>query len=154
MIDPVNSRVTSGASAGSSGLTSSVMMGGPDERSRVDEAVADFAAGAGDQNDRFAHVCATDSVTLPLRFWQNARHENNPPSPAPAAGELMSPPSPPPGGVDTDRLFRALVENSSDAIVLLDAEGVITFASQSSARLLGYALDERLGRQRVRAAAP
>jgi len=58
----------------------------------------------------------------------------------------MSPPSPPPGGVDTDRLFRALVENSSDAIALVDAEGVITFASQSSARVLGYEPDERIGR--------
>ena len=58
----------------------------------------------------------------------------------------MSASSRPPGGAHADRLFRALVENSSDAIALVDAKGVIRFASQSSARVLGYSLDERLGR--------
>jgi len=51
-----------------------------------------------------------------------------------------------PGGSQADDLFHALVENSSDAIAVLDAEGVIRFASRSSARVLGYALEERLGR--------
>jgi len=59
----------------------------------------------------------------------------------------MSPPSRPPGGAHADRLFRAVVENSSDAIALVDAKGVIRFASQSSARVLGYSLVERLGRR-------
>ena len=51
-----------------------------------------------------------------------------------------------PSGSQADDLFHALVENSSDAIALLDANGVIRFASRSSARVLGYALEERLGR--------
>ena len=37
-----------------------------------------------------------------------------------------------------DTLFHVLVQNSSDAIVMLNAEGGILFASESSARLLGY----------------
>src|SRR5258708_7040312 len=45
-----------------------------------------------------------------------------------------------------DTLFHVLVQNSSDAIVMLDATGGILFASESSARLLGYTLDERMGR--------
>ena len=45
-----------------------------------------------------------------------------------------------------DTLFQALVQNSSEAIVMLNADGSIRFASESSARLLGYALEERLGR--------
>jgi PAS domain S-box-containing protein len=45
-----------------------------------------------------------------------------------------------------DTLFQVLVQNSSEAIVMLNADGSIRFASESSARLLGYALDERLGR--------
>ena len=45
-----------------------------------------------------------------------------------------------------DTLFHVLVQNSSDAIVMLDAKGAILFASESSARLLGYTLDERMGR--------
>src|SRR5947199_92840 len=49
-----------------------------------------------------------------------------------------------PSGSQADDLFHALVENSSDAIALLDANGVIRFASRSSARVLGYALEERL----------
>ena len=34
--------------------------------------------------------------------------------------------------------FRALVENSGDAIALLDRDGAITYASQSTPRVLGY----------------
>src|SRR5476651_1139635 len=45
-----------------------------------------------------------------------------------------------------DTLFHVLVQNSSDAIVMLDAKGRILFASESSARLLGYTLEERKGR--------
>jgi len=45
-----------------------------------------------------------------------------------------------------DTLFHVLVQNSSDAIVMLNAAGGILFASESSARLLGYTLDERKGR--------
>jgi len=45
-----------------------------------------------------------------------------------------------------DSLFQVLVENSSDAVVMLNADGTVRFASESSARLLGYTLDERLGR--------
>src|SRR5215218_1074851 len=44
-----------------------------------------------------------------------------------------------------DTLFRVLVQNSSDAIVMLNADGSIRFASESSARLLGYTLEERAG---------
>jgi two-component system, cell cycle sensor histidine kinase and response regulator CckA len=45
-----------------------------------------------------------------------------------------------------DSLFQVLVQNSTDAIVMLDAAGGIRFASESSARLLGYTLEERMGR--------
>ena len=45
-----------------------------------------------------------------------------------------------------DTLFKALVQNSSDAVIMLDAAGDVRFASESSARLLGYTLDERMGR--------
>ena len=44
-----------------------------------------------------------------------------------------------------DTLFHVLVQNSSDAIVMLDANGAVLFASESSARLLGYTLAERMG---------
>src|SRR5262249_31370981 len=45
-----------------------------------------------------------------------------------------------------DSLFQVLVENSSDAIVMLNGDGTVRFASESSARLLGYTLEERAGR--------
>src|SRR5712691_2589098 len=45
-----------------------------------------------------------------------------------------------------DPLFQVLVQNSSDAVAMLDADGTIRFASDSSARLLGYSLEERVGR--------
>ena len=44
-----------------------------------------------------------------------------------------------------DALFQALVQNSSDAIVTLTADGTIGFISESSVRLLGFARDERIG---------
>ena len=45
-----------------------------------------------------------------------------------------------------DTLFHVLVQNSTDAIVMFDASGSIMFASDSSARLLGYTVAERMGR--------
>ena len=44
-----------------------------------------------------------------------------------------------------DALFEALVQNSSDAIVTLTADGTIGFISESSVRLLGFTRDERVG---------
>ena len=43
-------------------------------------------------------------------------------------------------------LFQALVEYSSDAITLIDATGKILFVSQTLERMLGYAVEERLGK--------
>jgi PAS domain S-box-containing protein len=42
----------------------------------------------------------------------------------------------------SETLFQVLIENSSDAIVLNNAEGYITYASPSIERLLGYPPDE------------
>jgi two-component system cell cycle sensor histidine kinase/response regulator CckA len=42
----------------------------------------------------------------------------------------------------SEQRFRALVENSSDGIVLLDAQGTITYASQSVRTMLGYSAIE------------
>src|SRR5437868_11476575 len=43
-------------------------------------------------------------------------------------------------------LFQALVEHSSDAIVLVDATGRVLFLSQTSERLLGHPIAERIGK--------
>jgi two-component system cell cycle sensor histidine kinase/response regulator CckA len=45
-----------------------------------------------------------------------------------------------------DTLFQVLVQNSADAVAMLNADGTIRFASDSSARLLGYSIEERMGR--------
>jgi two-component system, cell cycle sensor histidine kinase and response regulator CckA len=42
--------------------------------------------------------------------------------------------------------FRALIENSSDMIALVGADGMILYASPSTSRILGYSLDEFVGR--------
>ena len=42
--------------------------------------------------------------------------------------------------------FRSLIENSSDLVTIVDAKGVIRYQSPSVTRLLGYELDERVGR--------
>src|SRR5207237_272166 len=45
-----------------------------------------------------------------------------------------------------DTLFQVLVQNSSDAIIMVDASGAILFASESASRIGGYTLEERVGR--------
>lgn len=46
----------------------------------------------------------------------------------------------------SEERFRALIENSSEAIALLSAEGIILYGSPSTNRVLGYELDEFVGR--------
>ncbi|MBI2946382.1 MAG: PAS domain S-box protein [Verrucomicrobia bacterium] len=46
----------------------------------------------------------------------------------------------------SERRFRALIENSMDAIALLDPRGTILYASPSTTRILGYASDQLAGR--------
>ena len=46
----------------------------------------------------------------------------------------------------SEERFRALVENSSDALMLIDAEGRVTYVAPSSQRHLGWAPDEMLGK--------
>jgi PAS domain S-box-containing protein len=48
--------------------------------------------------------------------------------------------------IDRDaRRFRAMIENGSDIITLINADGIVTYQSPSITRLLGYAPDEVLG---------
>ena len=49
--------------------------------------------------------------------------------------------------VDRERYFRSLVESSSEAMVVIDATGVVVDASPAVRRLLGVAPDELIGRR-------
>jgi PAS domain S-box-containing protein len=46
----------------------------------------------------------------------------------------------------SEKRFRALIENSADAISLVDARGTVLYNSPSYSRLLGYSEEERRGR--------
>ncbi|HET8647633.1 MAG TPA: PAS domain S-box protein, partial [Vicinamibacteria bacterium] len=46
----------------------------------------------------------------------------------------------------SEERFRALVENSSDGVVILDHQGVVRYGSPATARLLGWRPEELLGR--------
>jgi PAS domain S-box-containing protein len=46
----------------------------------------------------------------------------------------------------SERRFRALIENSSDAIALIDPSGVVLYHSASYERVMGYRVSERTGR--------
>ena len=48
-----------------------------------------------------------------------------------------------------EKKFRALLENSNDAIALTDAKGKITYASPSTSRLIGYEPEELLERTTI-----
>jgi len=45
----------------------------------------------------------------------------------------------------SEKRFRALIENSADAIALFGADGTILYGSPSTTQVLGYALDEFVG---------
>ena len=47
---------------------------------------------------------------------------------------------------DSEKHFRALIENSSDAITLLDAKGIAIYDSPASPGMLGYAPEDWIGR--------
>src|SRR5215467_1612993 len=47
--------------------------------------------------------------------------------------------------MNSDQRFRALVEHSSDAIALLSAEGIVTYANPSSESVTGYTIEELVG---------
>ncbi len=48
---------------------------------------------------------------------------------------------------ESEHRFRALVQNSSDVTVVLDARGTILYESPAVERVLGYAPEERVGRK-------
>jgi two-component system, cell cycle sensor histidine kinase and response regulator CckA len=54
----------------------------------------------------------------------------------------------------SEKRFRALVEKSTDAVALLDAEGVILYASPSTQTVLGYAPEEFISRNGLEAIHP
>lgn len=47
---------------------------------------------------------------------------------------------------ENERRFRALVQNSSDVVVVLDEEGIITYASASTEHIVGHTPEEMVGR--------
>ncbi|HQL82982.1 MAG TPA: PAS domain S-box protein, partial [Spirochaetota bacterium] len=46
----------------------------------------------------------------------------------------------------SDQMFRAVIENSYDAVTMITADGTIIYDSPSIMRILGYRIDDRLGR--------
>jgi PAS domain S-box-containing protein len=47
---------------------------------------------------------------------------------------------------ESEQRFRAIIENSSDGICLVSPDGIILYASPSTTRMLGYPLDDFVGR--------
>src|SRR5580693_1163833 len=117
VIDPVNSRETSGESVASRGFRSSVMICSSIEANRETSACP-------------ISPPAPVTRTTGFRIGPNC---------------TMCPMVSPPTGVAGD-LFQALVEHSSDAIALLDERGIVRFESRSAGRVLGYGPEERLNR--------
>lgn len=49
-------------------------------------------------------------------------------------------------GADSDALFRMVIETAVDGIIVIDAEGRITFFSKAAERLFGYAAEDVMGK--------
>ena len=54
---------------------------------------------------------------------------------------------------DSQEYFRALIQNSSDIVTVVDAEGTILYESPAMKRILGYEPEERIGKNELEAAA-
>jgi PAS domain S-box-containing protein len=50
---------------------------------------------------------------------------------------------------ESEKRFRALIEHSSDAAIMVDGQGTILYASPPIERLLGYAPEEMVGQDRM-----
>lgn len=48
--------------------------------------------------------------------------------------------------LESEQRFRALIENGTDLILILDGDGICRYASPSQERILGYALKEIIGK--------
>lgn len=78
-----------------------------------------------------------------LQYRLTDQHPDRPlPLNVPSAGHLHTVEPEP----SSDLRFRALIENAPGAIALLGVDGRVTFASASTERVLGYPLDEFVGR--------
>ncbi|MBW4493962.1 MAG: PAS domain-containing sensor histidine kinase [Oscillatoria princeps RMCB-10] len=49
--------------------------------------------------------------------------------------------------LESEQRFRALIENGTDLILILDAEGICRYASPSQERILGFPLNEVMGKK-------
>ena len=47
--------------------------------------------------------------------------------------------------IQNEQLFRALIEHSTDSMLLLTTDGTITYASPATADLTGYTTQELIG---------
>jgi PAS domain S-box-containing protein len=56
--------------------------------------------------------------------------------------------------LESERRFRSLIENASDVIVVLDADGIFRYCSPSAKRILGYELADVFGRSVAELAHP
>jgi PAS domain S-box-containing protein len=70
------------------------------------------------------------------------------PDPAPRVAADAAPVDPAEAALRASEVrFRAMIENSYDVVILVNAEGRILFASPSVTRMLGYSLEEFVGRR-------
>lgn len=46
----------------------------------------------------------------------------------------------------SEELFRAMIENSKDGITIINREGIVTYNSPSNIKIMGYTLEERMGK--------
>ena len=51
---------------------------------------------------------------------------------------------------ESERRFRALIDNSADAVILFDRTATLTYCSPAATRILGFPLDELLGQAALR----
>ena len=89
---------------------------------------------------------AFDFHYLTLDTWWNNRFYPSPNGLAVFTTDITERKHAEEGLRQSESRFRAMIENSADAIALLGADGTIHFESPAATRILGYEIDEMVGR--------
>ncbi len=119
----------------------------PEDRERVQQALTEALAGRADYNVEF-RTLRPDGTT----HWTGARGKvlwDEAGQPVRMFGvcmDISERKRMQQAMKESEERFRALVENSSDAIAVISAEGILLYASPATHRILGYAKGEYIGK--------
>lgn len=118
----------------------------PDDRERVGETFQETIRSGASQRVEYRLFCL-DQVLRHVECQMNLLHDTTPPSRVVIVSRVISKRKRAEDALrENVKHFRALVENISDAISLVNPYGIVLYTSRSTRRVLGYYMNEFVGR--------